>query len=180
MILAKFIYFRLLGWKIQGKFYPSILKTVVAVVPHTSWHDFYIGVLVRKIIKVDINFVGKKELFDSPLGWYFKWMGGEPIERSSKQNKVDQIVEIFNSHKEFRMAIAPEGTRKKVEQWKSGFYYIAHKAKVPITPVAFDYKTKIVKIGEPFYTTGQYEKDLNSIQQFFKGVEGKIPQFTSL
>lgn len=180
MIIAKFIFFQLLGWKIQGRFSPSVLKTVVTVVPHTSWHDFYIGALARKIIRVNINYVAKKELFDSPFGWYFKWMGGEPIERSSKQNKVEQIVEIFNSHKEFRLAIAPEGTRKKVDKWKSGFYYIAHKAKVPITPVAFDYKTKTVKIGKPFYTTGTYKEDLESIRLFFKDVEGKIPAFTSL
>jgi 1-acyl-sn-glycerol-3-phosphate acyltransferase len=178
MLLAKFIFFRLLGWTITGQFSPSVLKTVVAVVPHTSWHDFYIGVLTRKIIKVDINFVGKKELFDSPFGWYFRWMGGEPIVRSSKQNKVEQIVEIFNKKKEFRLAIAPEGTRKKVDVWKSGFYHIAHNAKVPITRVAFDYGTKTVKISDPFYTTGDYDKDIIEIESFYKGVVGKIPEYT--
>lgn len=180
MFLAKFIFQTLLGWSIDGQFSTKYLKTVVIVIPHTSWHDFYVGAFARKILNVQINYVGKKELFDSPFGWYFKWMGGEPIDRKSKQNKVEQIVDMFNSHDEFRLAIAPEGTRKKVEQWKSGFYYIAQSAKVPITPVAFDYNTKTVKIGRPFFTTGNYEEDLKSIRGFYKGVVGKIPEYTSL
>lgn len=178
MHLARFIFYKLLGWSIQGEFDKTISKTVVIVLPHTSWHDFYIGALTRKIINVNINYVGKKELFDSPFGWYFKWMGGEPIERSSKQNKVEQIVKLFNSKEEFRLAIAPEGTRKKVDRWKSGFYYIAHYAKVPITCVAFDYSTKTVKISNPFYITGNYEKDVQDLQQFYTGVVGKVPEYT--
>jgi 1-acyl-sn-glycerol-3-phosphate acyltransferase len=178
MLLAKFIFQTLLGWSIDGKFDKNILKTVVIVAPHTSWHDFYVGAFARKILNVQINYVGKKELFNSPLGWYFKWMGGEPIDRKSNQNKVEQIVDIFESQDEFRLAIAPEGTRKKVDRWKSGFYYIAKSANVPITPVSFDYKTKTVTIGDPFYITGNYEKDLIEIKQFFKGVVGKVPEYT--
>lgn len=178
MLLAKFIFQSFLGWSIEGRFDKTIPKTVVIILPHTSWHDFYIGALTRKIINVPIHYVAKKELFDSPFGWYFKWMGGEPIERTSKQNKVEQIVELFNSKEEFRLAIAPEGTRKKVDRWKTGFYYIAHHAKVPITSVAFDYSTKTVKISEPFYTTGHYEQDLQDLQEFYKGVVGKISEYT--
>ena len=178
MLLAKFIFQTILGWSIKGQFSKDAPKTVVIVLPHTSWHDFFVGVFTRNIIKVPISFVGKKELFDSPLGWYFKWMGGEPIERSSKQNKVEQIVSIFNSKEEFHLSIAPEGTRKKVEKWKSGFYYIAQDARVPITSVAFDYSTKTVKISEPFYTTGDYEKDLQELQKFYVGVVGKVPEYT--
>lgn len=178
MQLAKFIFHKILGWSIKGHFSKEITKTVVVVAPHTSWHDFYIGALVRKIVDVPIHYIAKKELFDSPLGWYFKWMGGEPIERSTRQNKVEQIVNVFNSKQEFRLAIAPEGTRKKVDLWKSGFYYIAHQAQVPITCVAFDYSTKTVKISEPFYTTGDYEKDLKQLQLFYKHVIGKVPEYT--
>ena len=178
MLLAKFIFQTLMGWTISGQFSKNVLKTVVMVVPHTSWHDFYVGIFVRKILNTQINYVGKKELFDSPLGWYFKWVGGEPIDRNSKQNKVEQIVDMFESHDEFRLAIAPEGTRKKVEKWKTGFYYIAQSANVPITPVSFDYSTKTVKIGEPFYTTGDFENDLLVLKSFFKGVVGKVPEYT--
>jgi 1-acyl-sn-glycerol-3-phosphate acyltransferase len=178
MFLAKLIFIKILGWKIKGNFSDNVKKTVVVVVPHTSWHDFYIGVFTRKILGFPISYVGKKELFDSPLGWYFKWMGGEPIDRSSTMNKVEQIVNIFNSKDEFRLAIAPEGTRKKVAQWKTGYYYIAHSAKVPLTLVSFDYSTKTVSISEPLYTTGDYDKDFKRIKLFFKGVVGKVPEYT--
>lgn len=167
-----------MGWSIKGAFSKHIQKTVVIIIPHTSWHDFYIGALVRKIINVRVNYVAKKELFDSAFGWYFKWMGGSPIERTSKQNMVEQIVKLFHSKDEFRLAIAPEGTRKKVHTWKSGFYYIAHQAKVPITCVAFDYSTKTIKISKPFYTSGDYEHDLTKLKSFYKGVVGKIPDYT--
>ena len=176
--LVKIIFHNFLGWKISGNFSADVPKTVIIVLPHTSWHDFYIGVFTRKILNIPIQYVAKNELFDSPLGWYFKWMGGEPIERSSKQNKVEQIVQMFDNHDEFRLAIAPEGTRKKVETWRSGFYYIAHQAKVPITSVAFDYATKTVKISEPFMTTGVYEQDLKHLKLFYKGVVGKVPEYT--
>lgn len=178
MFLAKFIFHTLLRWKIVGNLSKDLKKTVVVVAPHTSWHDFYIGVFVRKIIKVPINFVAKKELFQSALGWYFKWMGGEPIDRFSKGNKVDQIVDIFNSKVEFRLAIAPEGTRKKVYTWKTGFYYIAKKANVPLTLVSFDYASKTVSISKPFYITGDYQKDIRHIKSYFNDVVGKIPENT--
>ena len=178
MFLAKLIFRYLLRWKIVGQFSKDVKKTVVIVAPHTSWHDFYIGALARKILIVPIHFVAKKELFDSAFGWYFRWMDGSPINRSSSQNKVDQIVDIFKEKKEFRLAITPEGTRKKVNTWKTGFYYIAKKANVPITCVAFDYATKTVSISKPFYITGNYDKDLRHIRSFFSDAVGKVPEYT--
>lgn len=176
--LATFIFTKLLGWKIEGDMAPHIKKAVVIVVPHTSWHDFYIGAFTRKILNLQINFIAKKELFKFPFGWYFKWMGGAPIDRKSNQNMVQQAVEIFKSREEFRLAIAPEGTRKKVEKWKSGFYYIALKAEIPIIPVAFDYKTKTVKIDNPFYPSGNFPLDIEKLTTFFNDVEGKIKAYS--
>ncbi len=178
MILAKFVFHTLFGWSIKGDFSKDVLKTVVVVAPHTSWHDFYIGALARKILNYPIHYVAKKELFDSAFGWYFRWMGGEPIDRSSSKNKVQQIVNIFKTKNEFRLAITPEGTRKKVNTWKSGFYHIAHTAQVPITSVAFDYATKTISISKPFYTTGNYDKDLRHIKSHFSDAIGKIPEYT--
>lgn len=176
--LASFIFHKLLGWKINGVLPVEIKKCVIIVVPHTSWHDFYIGALVRKIIKIDINFIAKQELFRFPFGWYFRWMGGAPVDRKSNKNTVQQVTEMFNSRDEFRLALAPEGTRKKVEQWRSGFYHMAHNAGVPIFCVAFDYKTKMVKIGLPFQTSGNYEEDYPILKSFYKGVFGKVPAFS--
>ena len=174
--LYQFIFFRLMGWKIEGAFDENIKKSVAMVLPHTSWHDFYLGIFTRGICNLEINFIGKKELFRFPFGYYFRWMGGEPIDRSTCLNKVDAIVNVFEKLDEFRLAIAPEGTRKKVDELKSGFYYIALKANVPIIPVAFDFGRKRVSIGEPFHPSGNYEADLKILLQHFKGVLGKIPE----
>lgn len=176
--VAHLIFYRILGWKIEGHFDASIKKSVVIVVPHTSWHDFYIGAFARKLVDVDIHYVAKKELFRPPFGWYFRWMGGTPLNREVSENKVEAIANIFKSKEEFRLAIAPEGTRQKVEQWKTGFYYIALLAKVPIIPVAFDYKRKVVRIGRPFYPIENIEKNMRLLKLFYKGVVGKVPEYT--
>ncbi len=163
-----------MGWKIEGVFDKSIKKSVLMVFHHTSWHDFYLGLFTRGIVGIEMNFVGKKELFRFPFGYYFKWMGGFPIDRSGSLNKVETISKIFEKHNEFRLAIFPEGTRKKINEIKSGFYFIALKANVPIIPIAFDFGTKTVKIGAVFYLTSNYENDLKTLSNHFIGVRGKI------
>lgn len=174
--LYQFIFFKLMGWKLEGTMDPSIKKCVVIVVPHTSWHDFYLGPLTRGILEVEINFVAKKELFRFPFGYYFKWMGGAPLDRTGGLNKVEAIAKLFEERKTFRLAIAPEGTRKKVNQWKTGFYYISLQAKVPIIPVAFDWGSKTVHYHKPFYPSGDIEVDMPILHAFFKDVKGKIPE----
>lgn len=173
--LYQFVFYKLMGWKIRGSFDETIKKCVVIVVPHTSWHDFYIGIFVRGILGFQINFVGKKELFRFPFGFYFRWMGGAPLDRTGGLNKVDAIVNVFKQKDIFRLAISPEGTRKKVTKWKTGFYYISLQAKVPIIPIAFDYGKKTVSISQPFYPTGQIEADLKVLEDHYKGVVGKFP-----
>ncbi|MCO6176346.1 1-acyl-sn-glycerol-3-phosphate acyltransferase [Flavobacterium sp. NRK F10] len=175
-ILYKFIFFRLMGWKITGLFPADIKKCIIIVVPHTSWNDFFIGVFTRGILNLEMNFVAKKELFTFPLGFYFRWMGGAPLNRAKNENKVDAIASIFDKKEVFRLAIAPEGTRKKVTDWKTGFYYIAQKANVPIMPVAFDYEHKEVKIFEPYYLTSDKDKDFDFLQNLFRGIKGKYPE----
>lgn len=174
--LYKFILFRIFGWELLGSLDPKIKKCVVIVIPHTSNIDFFLGLLVRGILNIEINFVGKKELFAFPFGYYFRSVGGAPLDRSGGKNNVDATVEVFNKHETFRLALSPEGTRKKVTELRTGFYYIALKANVPIVPVAFDYGKKEVRIGEPVSVTGSYDEDMKRILPFFKGVEGKIPE----
>jgi len=165
-----------MGWKIIGTISPEIKKCVLIVVPHTSWHDFYLGLFTRGILGFDINFVAKKELFRFPFGAYFKWMGGAPLDRQKNENKVDAMAKIFETREVFRLAIAPEGTRKKVTEWKTGFYYIALKANVPIVPVAFDWSKKEVRLSELFWPTGNKEADFKILEQNFKGALGKVPE----
>lgn len=178
MGLTKFIFFRLMGWKIEGRFDSKIKKSVIIVVPHTSWIDFFIGVFTRRIVKTEMNFIAKKELFRGPFGWYFRWMGGTALDRTPGQNKVEAIAEIFKERDEFRLAMAPEGTRKKVLTWKSGYYYIALAANVPIICVGFDYSSKTVIINEAFYPTGNIDVDSEVLRSYFKGVVGKKPEFS--
>lgn len=175
--LSKFIFFHILKWCLNGTF-PAVDKCVVIVVPHTSWVDFFLGLLVRRVFNEEINFIGKESLFRPPFGWYFRWMGGAPIDRSKSQNKVAAITKIFDERKKFRLALAPEGTRKKVAEWKTGFYYIAKSAKVPIVLVAFDFGKKQVKVSEPQFPTDNMEADLIKYKEFYKGVVGKIPEYS--
>lgn len=174
--IYQYIFFRLMKWKIIGILEEHTKKCIMIVVPHTSWHDFYIGVLTRGSLNIEINFVAKKELFKFPFGFYFKWMGGAPLNRAKAQNKVEAIANIFNHREVFRLAIAPEGTRKKVKEWKTGFYYIALKANVPIICVGFNFSKKQVEFSEPFYPTGDIDNDIKLLQKKYIGVIGKIPK----
>lgn len=179
--LAKLIYFKILGWKVVGNTnfsQDTVKKSVIIAVPHTSWHDFYMGVLLRKISNVKTNFVGKKELFKWPFGYYFRAIGGKALDRTSGQNKVEAIAKLFEEEDEFRLTLAPEGTRKKVDQWKTGFYYIAKAANVPIIMFTLDFKNKQNKISEPFYPTDNVEADFKFMKSFFKDVEGKVKAYS--
>jgi 1-acyl-sn-glycerol-3-phosphate acyltransferase len=175
-LIYKFIFFNLMGWKIVGTIDPAIKKCVMMVMPHTSAHDFYLGIFTRGITGLEMHFVGKKELFRFPLGAYFKYMGGEPLDRAGGLNKVDAIAAIFGKKDTFRLAVAPEGTRNKVSTLKTGFYYIALKANVPIVPVAFDFGKKEVNLGTPLMPTGNIDEEMHILLQHYTDVKGKIPE----
>ncbi len=160
-----------MNWTIVGTF-PSIPKYIVAVVPHTSWLDIFVGLLVRSISGESINFVGKKELFTPLTGWFFRSLGGAPIDRSGNKDSVELIATVFDAHQKFRIAIAPEGTRKKVYKLRTGYYYIAKRLKIPIIPVAFDYENKRVIVHPNFYPSNDVKKDLKELETIFKGVCG--------
>lgn len=179
--LAKFIYFKILGWQVIGNTSFSIKtvkKAVIIAAPHTSWHDFYMGILLRSVAGVKTNFIGKKELFVFPLGFFLRALGGAPINRQSNENKVEAIAKLFKQHDEFRMTLAPEGTRKKVESWRTGFYYIAKQANVPIIMFTLDFENKQNKISEPFYPTDNVEADFEFMRNFYKGVKGKVAEYS--
>ena len=169
--LSKKIYYNLMNWKIVGSF-PSESKYIVAVVPHTSWIDIFVGLLVRSISGESISFIGKKELFTPLTAWFFRSLGGAPIDRSGNKDTVESIVAMFEAHKKFRIALAPEGTRKKVDKLRTGYYYIAKRLNIPIVPVAFDYENKRVVVHQNFYTSSDDQKDLKTLDELFKGVCG--------
>jgi 1-acyl-sn-glycerol-3-phosphate acyltransferase len=174
--IAKFILFTLLGWRLENDFPQQPKKYVVIAAPHTSWLDFPIAILSRMASGTMIHFIGKASLFKGIFGSFFKILGGTPVDRSKSNNMVDAVIAIFNEKKEFRLGISPEGTRKKVDKWKTGFYYIAKGANVPIVMATLDFKNKQIKISEPYYTTDSKDADFKVFHSFFEGVKGKNPE----
>lgn len=176
--IAKFIYFKVLGWSVVGDFPAHLDKCVFIVAPHTSWVDFFLGLLIRKVWNEEINYVGKKSLFKPPFGFIFRWTGGAPIDRTKTNDTVSATAAVFKERKKFRLTIAPEGTRKKVTKWKTGFYYIAKAAEVPIVMVAFDFGKKQIKISEPTHPTDDIHADFKKYEAFYEGVVGKVPEYS--
>jgi 1-acyl-sn-glycerol-3-phosphate acyltransferase len=165
--------FRLSGWKTAGRVPREIPKFIIAVAPHSSNWDFLVGLGARACLNFQSYYLGKKELFDSPLGWMFRRLGGIPVDRSRKSDLVEEITGEINRHEQFILTIAPEGTRKQTGKWKSGFYHIAHNARIPIVFCAFDYPTKTVRIFEPFTPSGNLEDDSTKIAALFADSRGK-------
>lgn len=175
-VLCRWI-LNLMGWRPEGVFPYHIKKYVVIVAPHTSSWDFIIGILFRKAVSLEkAKYLGKMELFKPPFGFFFRWLGGYPVDRSSSHNLVDEVVKIFNSHDEFGIALSPEGTRTRVDRLRTGFYNIARKANVPIIMVGLDYGNKRAIFSDPFYTTDDMELDLEMIVNFFRPLKGKHPE----
>lgn len=169
-------WFRLFGWKIQGGL-PLLKKYVIIVAPHTSNLDFLVGWAAREISGLKSQFLAKNSLFKIPVvGWFFRTIGGHPVDRSRNTNLVDQVVNLFNSNEEFVMTVTPEGTRSYNPNWKTGFYRIADKAKVPIVMVGFDFERKMVEFREPFYTTGNLEADIEFIKSYYRTMKGRHPE----
>jgi 1-acyl-sn-glycerol-3-phosphate acyltransferase len=168
--------FRITGWKVTGNF-PDLKKYIIAVAPHTSNWDFPVGIAARSILHIEhAKFLGKSQLFKPPLGWIFRKLGGYPVDRSSSQDMVNQVARYFETHDRFLLAIAPEGTRKKVDKLRTGFYYIARKANVPIIPVGFDFARKEVVVGSPLYPSDNVDRDFAELFQFYGNITGRNPE----
>ena len=174
--LTKFIFHKLFGWKTIGLFPTDIKKYIIIGAPHTHWQDFFLGWAMKLTQKIPANFIGKASLFKFPLGIFLRALGGTPIDRSKSENRVDAIVNIFKRKEQFILALSPEGTRKRVDTWKTGFYHMAKGANVPIVMMTFDFGNKQVKISEPLYLTDNMDEDFKEIYKFYKGVKGKIPE----
>ncbi len=175
--IYRFILFRLWGWKLESAYPAHTPQSVVVVFYHTSNWDFPVGIMIRSIMGVDIGFAAKRSLFKSPTGAILRWMGGYPLDRTKHNNYVESVAEIFRTVPDFKICITPEGTRTKVDKLKSGFYYIALTAKIPIVLCKFDWGKKILGFSAPFYPTGNYEADLKKIAVYYDGVKGKNPEF---
>lgn len=171
------IYLRLGHWKAVGAFPPSLKKAVVIVAPHTSSSDVIVSLAFRKVLHLErFKFIGKQELFKPPFGFIFRRMGGIPVDRFQQHGFVDEVAEMFNNKEEFIIGLSPEGTRKKVNRLRSGFYHIAKKAGVPIVMLGLDFENRQLIFAAPFFTGNDEQADMKHILRFFGPIKGKHPE----
>ena len=151
-------------------------KFIICLAPHTSNWDFLMGQLYSQAAGFHCNFMTKKEWFFWPLGILFRKMGGIPVYRNKKTHATDSIAEQAKEMDEFHLCITPEGTRSKNAEWKKGFYYIALKAGIPILLYGLDYEEKVIYCHRTFIPTGNIDKDLPEIKEYFRHFKGKHPE----
>lgn len=162
------------GWRVEGR-PPALPKFVVVGAPHTSNWDFLVMLGVIFTVPLEAHWLGKHTLFRQPLGRLFRWLGGIPVDRRQANGLVAQMVDIFNRRDKLILVVAPEGSRKKLHTWKSGFYHIARGAQVPLALVSMDYSRKVVRFGPVMTPSGDIEADMASMRAFFSDAAGKYP-----
>lgn len=170
---------RLSGWRVTGD-RPSTPKFVLIVAPHTSNWDFFVGLAcgygAGLLSRWPYGFFVKAELFRGPLALVFGGLGGIPIDRSAPHDAVQRSVEVLRRRERYMLVITPEGTRRRTEQWRAGFYHIARNAGLPVVPVCFDYGRKECRIGPATALSGDVEADLDVFRRFYAGARAKRPE----
>lgn len=162
------------SWRVEVT-QPVHKKFVLLGAPHTSNWDLISALLLQHASGIKLHWVGKDTLFRPPFGGLMRWLGGVPVNRRSNNNFVQQLVDTFNRMERLALAIAPEGTRTRTEYWKTGFYYIALGAQVPVALGYIDYPTRTVGIGPSFRPSGDIQADFKLIQEFYSTKKGKFP-----
>jgi 1-acyl-sn-glycerol-3-phosphate acyltransferase len=165
---------RLWGWKIEGD-WPDDPKMVLIAAPHTSNWDGIWMLAAASYWRVSLRYTGKKSLTEGPFGWLVKWTGCIPVDRSRAADLVGQMRDAFAAAPGLILAVPPEGTRGRVEKWKSGFYHIAVAANVPIVMSVLDYGSKTIRMSGLLWPTGDYAADFALIRTHYEGAQGKIP-----
>lgn len=167
---------RSMGWKIEENYPRDVKQCVIVVGPHTTNWDFVIGRLAFAWYGIKTRILVKKDLFFPPMGWFLRWIGCIPVNRSGANNMTDQAAELFKKHENLFLVFTPEGTRKQNPNWKKGFYYIALKAQVPIYVCYMDYSNKTGGFKQRFDPTGDVEKDIEAIKDMLRPHKGKYPE----
>lgn len=163
------------GWRIVGSL-PDDKKYVLVGAHHTSNWDFVLGLSTTFAFQLKTSWMGKHTLFAPPFGYLLRGMGGIPVDRRSAHGVVDQMVDALRQSDQMVLMLAADGTRRRMEFWKSGFYWIAHKAEVPIVCGYLDYSKKEAGFGLCFKPSGNVEKDMNRIREFYSTIRGKYPE----
>ena len=168
-------FMRLVRWRVVGSV-PNVPRLVAIAAPHTCTLDVLIAIAVLLAIGIRVRWFGKHTIFWEPLGSLLRWIGGIPVNRSAPGGLVNQAVTLFRTEDRLYLGLAPEGTRKKVEHWKTGFYRIAHAAGVPIIPVALDYRRRVADVGPALMPSGDYESDLARLKRHFRAEMARHPE----
>ncbi len=172
---CRWLLYSRMGWKKEVTVdHPE--KFIICLAPHTSNWDFVIGQLYMRAEGFHINFLMKKEWFFWPLGVFFKHIGGIPVWRSKHTSMTDNLAETARKRDSFKLCITPEGTRKPVEDWKKGFYFIALKAGLPILLYGVDYERKLIQCTKKIIPSGNLDADMKEIKLYFKDFKGKKPE----
>ena len=166
---------RLIGWRFEGEV-PDVGRAVMIVAPHTSNWDFPVGLAAKFALRLRVNWLGKHTLFRHGLARIWRPLGGIPVDRRAATGVVGAVLAEFRNRDRLLLGIAPEGTRKKVPQWKSGFYRIAQAAGVPIVPLTFDYRSRTIVFFPLFEPTGDYEADLARLQSHYSAAMAYRPE----
>jgi 1-acyl-sn-glycerol-3-phosphate acyltransferase len=165
---------KLAGWRVVGE--PPRPQCVLIGAPHTSNWDFVFALLAFWSLEIDCRWVGKHTIFRPPFGWLMRQLGGIPLNRTTTSDFVPDVVAWFKREPDLTLCIAPEGTRSRKDHWRSGFYWIAHGAGVPIGLGFLDYEKRVGGIGETIMPTGDIEADMERIRGFYADVIGKHPE----
>jgi 1-acyl-sn-glycerol-3-phosphate acyltransferase len=173
--LLSIIILKLMGWKAVGRPIENA-RFVLIGAPHTSNWDFPLMIMVVLKLRLKVFWMGKHSLFPFPVGWFMKWLGGIPVDRSRAQNLVDQTVAQYKSEPEMIVLVPPEGTRSKVKEWKTGFYRIAANAEVPVLMGYVDASKKEAGLADFYYPTGDLEADIAAIRAFYAEKVGINPE----
>lgn len=163
---------RLGRWRLVGDF-PDLPKVMVIVAPHSSFWDAIWGLAAKLALGAEVHFMAKKELFIGPLGWLLRALGGIPTDRRAPGGIIGEMVQHYASHERFWLGIAPEGTRKPVERWKSGFWRIASEAGVPVLCASFHYPERRIHIGPVFELSDDMDADIARMREWFRPWQGK-------
>jgi 1-acyl-sn-glycerol-3-phosphate acyltransferase len=165
---------KLAGWKVSGQLPPNGRKCVLIAAPHTSNWDLPYTLMVAFALRLNIYWMGKEQIFKPPFRGLMMWLGGLPVRRESANNLVAASIEALQAADgPVQLVVPPEGTRSKVRYWKTGFYYIATGAGVPIVLAYMDYERKISGLGPVFHPSGDLEADMARIQAFYAPFKGK-------
>jgi 1-acyl-sn-glycerol-3-phosphate acyltransferase len=172
------LYLRLFGWRVEGRL-PAGTKAVAIAAPHTSNWDLPFMLAVSYVLGVKPSWLGKQQLFRGAFGWLMRRLGGVPVDRSRRENLVQQVADYFGTVDQLFLVVPPSGTRQRATHWRSGFYYIARGAAVPIICAFLDYRRKVGGIGPTIAPGGDLRADMRVIREFYAQVTGKYPALTT-